>query len=213
MGDERVALFGGSFDPIHHGHLIIAQAICEQLGLDRVIFLPSADPPHKPKGLAATIEHRMEMVRVAIAGHPRFDLDDFDARRAGPTYTLDTVRHFAAATDAPSQLCWIIGSDSLAELHTWHRAAELVDACDIVTAARRGSISPDIELQHPMFTPEQVARLRDNVLQTPHIDISSTDIRQRVADGQSIHYLVPNAVGHYIAEHELYRGLTAERAD
>ncbi len=208
-----VALFGGSFDPIHTGHLIIARSVAEKLDIERIVFLPSGNPPHKPTGLAAGIDHRIEMVRLAIADEPLFTLDEFDARRDGPTYTLDTIRHFAGQVSHAEKLVWIIGADSLVALATWHRAAELVDACRIVTAVRPGWTSPDLSVLKPTLTNEQVAKLRSQILETPCIDISATDIRHRVRNNASVNYLVPDAVRRHILENGLYREGETESAD
>jgi nicotinate-nucleotide adenylyltransferase len=202
---RRIGLFGGSFDPIHNGHLIIARAIAERVDLERVILLPSKRPPHKQAERLADADHRAEMVKLAIQGEPLFEFSDFDLAREGPSYTIDTVMHFRQRRGAEIELCWIIGADSLSELGTWRRVGELVDACRIITAARPGST--DIQWQHfgTLLNEEQIARLKAGVLETPEIDISSTDIRHRLADGRSIRYLVPESTQQYIQEHHLYR--------
>lgn len=210
---DGVALFGGSFDPIHHGHLIIARSVAEKLALDRVVFLPSGNPPHKPTGLETDIDHRIEMVRLAIADEPRFALDEFDARRDGPTYTIDTIHHFSKQLYNPEKLFWIIGADSLVELATWHRVADLVDVCQIVTAVRPGWTSPDLSVLKPKLTDKQIAKLQNLILETPHIDISATDIRKRTQSQYSINYLVPDAVRQYIIKNGLYRDKRTEPTD
>ncbi|MDO8630201.1 MAG: nicotinate-nucleotide adenylyltransferase [Phycisphaerales bacterium] len=202
---ERIGLYGGSFNPIHCGHLIVARSIRERLDLGRVVFLPSRHPPHKAEGGLAAAEHRSEMVRLAIAGEPGFEFSDYDLTRDGPCYTIDTVFHFLARFGPGVELSWIIGGDSLAELPTWRRTRELVDACRIVTAARPGVGGVDWEALGKLFDDVQIQRLRDGVVDTPMIDISSTDIRCRTRDGRSIRYLVPDCVRDYIDEHGLYR--------
>jgi len=205
---RRVALFGGSFDPIHIGHLIIAQALTERLKLERVLFLPSARPPHKEDRQLASSEDRATMVQLAIAGEALFAYSDFDLTRHGPTYTIDTVTHFRAELGADVELHWIIGADSLAELATWRRVADLIDACRIVTAARPGSQpgEPLWTALGPALGDARIAKLRAAVVDTPRIDISSTDIRRRVAEGRSIRYFVPDPVAEHITEHGLYSG-------
>ena len=135
---ERIALYGGSFNPIHSGHLIIARAVAEQLDLTRVILLPSKHPPHKQAEALLDAAHRAEMVRLAIPDEPLFEFSDFDLTRDGPSYTVETVAHFRKSLGAAVELFWIIGADSLAELSTWHRVCDLVDTCRIITAARPG---------------------------------------------------------------------------
>lgn len=202
---QRVGLYGGSFNPIHHGHLIVARAVAEQLRLDRVLLLPSARPPHKGDRKLLEATHRAAIVKLAIEGESLFEFSDFDLTREGPSYTIETVAHFREALGPHVELHWIIGADSLAELTTWYRVPELVDACRIVTAARIGWDTIDWTPLRAVLNAAQVAALQDGVLTTPRIDISSTDIRRRVRDGQSILYLVPDSVRLYIEHHALYR--------
>jgi len=202
---ERIGLFGGSFNPVHCGHLIIAQSIRERLDLARMIFLPSRRPPHKTDEEMLAAEHRAEMVRLAIAGEPSFECSDYDLTRDGPCYTIDTVHHFRSLLEAGTELFWIIGGDSLAELPTWRRARELVDACHIVTAARTGVAAVDWAALRSTFDDVQIAKLRGGEIDTQLIEISSTDIRRRVREGRSIRYLVPDAVHDYIVQQGVYR--------
>lgn len=221
---SRVALYGGSFNPVHHGHLIIARSIAEALGIDEVILLPSRVPPHKmaqvevaqvevaqgnvaqgkaAQGLAKT-EHRMEMVRLAVAGDPLFSVSDHDATCAGPSYTVNTIEYFRKQLSQDAEIVWIIGADSLLELHTWYEVATLVARCRIVTAHRSGSPLGSLDALAQMIGPEKTRRLLDDVIDTPHIDISSTQIRNRVKENRSIRYLVPQNVEEYIRQHGLY---------
>jgi len=202
---QRIGLYGGSFDPIHHGHLIIARSVAEQLGLTRVILLPSAQPPHKEAHALSPAVHRQAMTEAAGADEPLFELDVYDLTRSGPSYTVETVAHFRGRFGDEAELYWIIGADSLAELTLWHRTADLVDACQVVTARRGGGPPPDWDQLRQMLTAAQVEKLRAGLVDTPVIDISATDIRQRVRAGRSIRYLVPGAVRAYIEEHQLYR--------
>jgi nicotinate-nucleotide adenylyltransferase len=202
---KRIALFGGSFNPIHNGHLIIARAIAERLRLERVILLPSKRPPHKQAVPLLDPRHRAEMVRLAIQDEALFELSDFDMTREGPSYTIDTVAHFHEELSPDVELHWIIGADSLAELSTWHRASELVDSCRIITAVRPGSADIDWQELGTLLTEEQIARLKAGVVQSPMIDISSTDIRERVRQGQSVRYLVPDQVWKYLDKNGLYQ--------
>lgn len=202
---EQIALYGGTFNPIHNAHLIIARVIAERLELDRVVFLPSARPPHKGTDTLVAPAHRAEMVKLAIQDEPKFEFSDYDLARDGPTYTIDTVMHHRKSWGESARLCWIIGADSLAELITWRRVQALVEACDIITAARPDSQEiPWDQLRH-VLTPGQIAKLQSGVLRTPLLEISSTDIRQRVSRGMSIRYMVPDQVRAYIGLHSLYR--------
>ncbi len=203
---QSIALFGGSFDPVHCGHLIVARCLAETLGLHRVILLPCARPPHKSAGTLADGDHRAAMVRAAIADEELFAFSDFDLRREGLAYTIDTVEHFRGEFGPGAKPAWIIGADSLSELTTWHRAGALVDACRIVTALRPGSEAINWAHLRATFSAEQITSLQNGVVSTPLIDISSTEVRRRVREGRSIRYLVPDTVREYIAAHRLYEG-------
>ncbi len=201
---KRIGLYGGSFDPIHHGHLSIAQAVADQLNLDEVLFLPSAQPPHKTNVRLLATKHRAEMVRLAIADFPLFSLSDYDLNRLGPTFTIDTIKHFRQISDPDTALYWIIGADSLAELPTWHRIAELVDMCQIVTAARKTAEPIDWNRFRPLLNERQIESLSRGILDTPIVDISATDIRSRLAKGSRAEDLIPQAVNQYILHHGFY---------
>lgn len=200
-----VALYGGSFNPIHHGHLIVARAMAEQRRLDRIIFLPSATPPHKQDETLADPVHRAAMVALAIENEPRFEMSDFDLTRTGPSYTIDTVDHFRGTLGDDVPLRWIIGADSLNDLTSWHKVGALVDNCQLLTAVRGGSETIDWETLRDTLSESQVEKLRNGVIKTPRIDISSTDIRHRAEQGESIRYLVPEVVDQYIQAHAIYR--------
>lgn len=201
---RRVGLYGGSFNPIHVGHLIVARSVAEQLALERVDFLPSAAPPHKrPLDLIAA-EHRATMVRLAIAGEACFAASDIDLVRPGPTFTIDTIRQWKSA-HPDCEPVWIIGGDSLVELPTWRDAGQLVDECRIVTATRPLECDLDWLPIEKALGHSRADRLREGVLTTPVIDVSATGIRRRVGEGRSIRYLVPDAVADYIERHGLYR--------
>ena len=200
-----IVLFGGTFDPIHFGHLIIARSVGEQLAAARIIFIPSACPPHKSEAAITSTDHRLAMTRLAVDSEPGFEVSDCELQRSGPSYTFDTIAHFRRTLGNDAELCWIIGADSLGELVSWYRVGELVDACRIVTASRPGFDDPDLVALSTVLSEAQVARLRENVLTTPRIDVSSTDIRRRVAAGRSARYLVPETVRAYIEDNSLYR--------
>jgi len=227
---DKFLLFGGSFDPIHHGHLIVARYVAEFLGARRVILVPAASPPHKAPGLLAPASDRLAMCRLAVTGDPQFEVSDWETKEPGgrgavevstaqgqpgaptcaaeqprPNYTIYTVRHFREVLGVGANLYWLIGMDSLHELGSWHRAAELVDDCTIVTAARPGCEPPDGAMLARCFSPSQVEKLLGHIVDNPRIDIAGTDIRARVRAGRSIRYLVPDAVRSYIAARGLYQ--------
>ena len=203
---RRIGLFGGSFNPIHFGHLIPAQAAAEQLALNKLIFIPSAQPPHKPLPNLTPAADRLEMVRRAVADHPVFDVSDVELARSGPSYTIDTVAHFRRQFGLDVMLYWLIGADSLADLPLWHRAGELIDACQIVTLVRPGwSIDAAFARLAGKLSDERIGRLRSGLLTAPEIEISATQIRHRIASGKTVRYLLPSVVIHYIQERQLYR--------
>ncbi len=202
---QRVGLCGGSFDPIHHGHLVSARSIAERHRLDRLVLIPSARPPHK-QGIALTDPlHRLAMARLAVEGDGFFEVSDMEMRRAGPSYTFDTVTEFRKKLGPSDELFWIIGADTLPELPTWYRIAELVSLVRIVTATRPGWQPPDTEVLSRAIGIDRAQELLANCLPTPPIDVSATDIRARVKAGLSIEHLVPTAVASYIEAHALYR--------
>jgi len=183
----KLALYGGTFDPIHHGHLIMAREAVEQLGLDRVVFVPAAQSPFKPTQIAAPAEIRIEMVRTAIAGEQIFELDDSEIRRGGVSYTIDTVEA-AAARWPGAELWWLIGEDHLPKLPAWHRYEDLVKLVRFAVFARAGNGSNSHGFPRV----------------TRQVDISATEIRTRIARGDSIRYLVPETVRTLIEKHRLY---------
>ncbi len=201
---ERIGLFGGTFNPIHHGHLIIARSVRERLELDRLVFIPSAKPPHKQDERLAPAEARLAMVRLAVEGEPGFNVDDVEIRREGPSYTVLTVEAYHQRAGTSVELFWLIGGDTLPELATWYRIEDLVGMCRFVTAVRPGFESPDLTSLMERLPLPRVRQLESDILETPCIDISSTEIRRRIADGRSIRYLVPERVRDYVDEQGLY---------
>lgn len=201
----RIGLFGGSFDPVHVGHLMIAEHVREARELDRILFIPASTPPHKPGRRITSGAHRLEMLRRAVAGNPGFEVSDVELRREGKSYTILTVRELQAALPHDAHLCFIMGGDMVHELPTWYQAHQLVDLIDIVAVDRPGHTLGDLAALDAAFGPERVRRLRALAVPFPQIDLSSTLIRRRARKGLSIRYLVPEAVRQYIDEHGLYR--------
>lgn len=194
MKRPRIGILGGTFNPIHLGHLLIAQDALEQAGLTRVIFIPAATPPHKPLAGAVNGAHRLRMVKLAIAGDERFAVSDLEIRRGGRSYSVDTLA--ALKRQMTGQFYFIIGADSLNELHLWRDADRLVKLCRFIAVARPG------------YAPEparQLTGLRCQLLPGHACDISSRDIRARIAQTKSIRYLVPEPVRRYIERKKLYR--------
>jgi nicotinate-nucleotide adenylyltransferase len=186
---------GGTFDPIHIAHLVIAELALDILGVSRIVFVPSARPPHKPEAEVTPVEHRLEMVRLAIAGNPRLSLSDLEVRRPEPSYTVDTIRQFRRELGEDERIFFIMGADSLAQLSTWKDPHELAASCELVAFPRPG-------IDAAAIAPRFGGAVR--MLETPLMDISSSDIRARLRDGLSVRYLVPDAVRAYIEEKNLY---------
>jgi nicotinate-nucleotide adenylyltransferase len=198
----RLGLLGGTFDPIHVGHLLMAEMACDTLSLNRVLFVPAGDPPHKQELEKISAFHRRAMVELAIAGNPHFELSLVDLERPGPHYTTDTVRLIRAEYTLATDDCFfIIGGDSLVDLPTWHNPPELVTLCRLAVIHRPG-FRPDLPGLEAAI-PGIGARL--DWVEMPLIGISSSQIRARVQAGQSIRYQVVDAVWNYIDQHQLYR--------
>lgn len=205
MQHAGILLYGGSFNPIHNGHLMVARSAAKELGVARTVLIPSASPPHKVGGDLAAPEDRLEMARLAVAGEPALEVSDIELRREGPSYTILTVQAYRRELGGEVPLYWLIGGDTLPELVSWYRIGELVDICRIVTALRPGHESPDLSPLLACLKLTQIQRLREGILSTPLVDISATDVRRSVAGGRSIQELVPIGVGEYISKHGLYR--------
>jgi nicotinate-nucleotide adenylyltransferase len=212
----RVAVLGGSFNPIHYGHLLLADEILEQLGLDHVLFVPAAEPPHKPAGHLAPAADRFEMVRLAIAGHPRFGVSDVELRRSGPSYTVDTLEALAAGGDA---LFLVVGSETFLDLLSWREPRRVASLARLVVVPRAGSA----------FDPESAAAqkvLREIgvdggfvhadagrplpargvvVAHVTSLPLSASELRRRVREGQSLAFRLPPAAIDYIRARGLYR--------
>lgn len=200
----RLGVLGGTFNPVHLGHLIMAKDALEQFELSKVLFVPCAQPPHKSPTELAPARHRLAMLEAAVEGDLHFEVSDMEIQRGGVTYTIDTLR-VLAENNPEAEICFIIGADSLMELHLWKDISHLLKLCRIVTIARPGvdlAALHKLNLNLPDPWPE---RLLADVRSGHMIDISSTDIRYRVAEGMCIRYLVSPAVDMYITEHSLYR--------
>ena len=204
----RIGVLGGSFDPIHIGHLIIAEEARTRLSLERVIFVPAALQWLKKVPHAASPEGRLEMVRLAVASHPAFEVSDVEVRRPGPSYTVDTLALLQDRLGPAAELFFILGLDSLAELPQWHEPQRLLQLCRLVAVPRPGEASPDMGALEGQL-PGLRARLV-TLEGAPGIAVSSSVLRARLARGESVRYLVPEAVEEYIRREGLYRpGATA----
>ena len=195
----RIGLFGGSFDPVHNGHLAAARRAREAGGLDEVVFIPAAASPLKVGRMVAPDADRLAMLRLAIADESAFSVSDYEIAKAGVSYTIDTVRHFEAAWPGV-RLVLIIGADSLATLHRWREAEALAGLCEILTLARPGWPVDRV----PGFEGETAARLLAGVVEDFSQDVSSSEDRRRLEAGRSVDGIVPAAVAAYIRGKNLY---------
>jgi nicotinate-nucleotide adenylyltransferase len=185
-----VGLFGGSFDPVHHGHLIVGQVAAETLGLDTLRFVPALEQPFKRGRHAAPAEARAAMLDLAVAGYRGFEVERAELERPAPSYTVDTLR--ALRDREPGiELTLLLGADAAVDLRAWREATEVARLAEVVVFARPGSDVP-------------ASPLIRRVIRVPCIDISATEIRRRVRDRQSVRYWVPDAVAEYITRHQLY---------
>ncbi len=190
----RVGIFGGTFDPVHLAHLVMAEQCREQAKLDRVLFMPAARPPHKLDRTLTPLDRRIEMLQLATSGYPMFQVSEIEKNRPGPSYTADTLRQLH--TEQPDdELFLLLGSDTLRDLPRWYQPAQIAALATVLVVCRPQDVQ----------SPEPPAGFRCQTIASPLLDISSRDLRRRVADGRSIRYLVPRAVECYIETHGLYK--------
>lgn len=194
----RIGLMGGTFDPVHLGHLFIAEMAREEFGLDRVIWLPAGDPPHKKGYRVTPQEHRHAMVLLATASNPDFEVSRWELERSGPSYSIDTILHFREVCPG-AELFFITGADAILEILTWYRHDEVIRSCRFIAVTRPGY---DLNRLSAVLPPEYLSQI--DLLEAPGVDISSTDLRARIRTGSSIRYLVPELVATYIQKHRLY---------
>ena len=197
----NIGIFGGTFDPIHIGHLVVAEEVRSRLNLSEVLFVPAGQPWLKVKGPISPVEHRAEMVRLAITDKPYFKLSTMEIERAGPTYTVDTIAELKTQLGAGDELFFILGWDNLAQLPRWRQLSRLITMCHLVAVPRPGYPLPDLKSLEAV-----VPGLSEKVIlmDKPEVDISATEIRERIPRGLSINHLVPEAVEEYIKQHKLY---------
>lgn len=197
----KIGLLGGTFDPIHIGHLIIAQEVRVRLDLDKIVFMPASHPWLKIDREITDARHRLAMIKLAIASDSCFEISTAELDRPGPTYTVDTVEALKAESNPTDELYFIVGSDALADFPRWKEPERVVSLCQIVQVERPGSSNIDLAALKPLI-PGVSSCLRP--VDVPQIDISSTAIRERVMMGYPIRYMVPFGVEAYIHEHGLY---------
>jgi nicotinate-nucleotide adenylyltransferase len=196
----RIGVLGGTFDPPHYGHLILGEQARDQLALKRVLWVPAADPPHKQNQRISAISHRLQMLSLALADNPAFEISKVDVERPGPHYTVDMLDLLQARYPA-AELVFLIGGDSLRDILTWHEPEGIVARVEMGVMGRPGMDTNLDELAKAVPGLEE----RLSFIETPLIQISGYDIRRRVAEKKTIRYLLPYKVHSYIYEHGLYR--------
>jgi nicotinate-nucleotide adenylyltransferase len=200
----RLGLFGGSFDPVHFGHLILAEFCRETARLDQIWFIPAAKPPHKQDRPLSPDADRLAMLNLAMAGHESFVVSPLEVDRGGVSYTVETLQ--AIRQQHPkAELFLLMGADMLADLPNWREPAEILRLATPLVTRRAGEPEPDVSCLSAFLPPERIATLRSEIVPMPLIEISSSELRRRVAAGQSIRFQTPRAVEEYIRTHGLYR--------
>lgn len=204
MGNEniRVGIMGGTFDPVHYGHLVTAEGARCEFSLDQVLFLPSGRPPHKTTKQVTATEHRYMMTVLATLANPYFEVSRIDIDREGISYTIDTLRILREQYGASAELFFITGADAIFEIVGWKDSDEYLKIAHFIAATRPGFSLEELPLATRNWVGQHHERF--HVLQVPAMAISSTEIRERVRSGNSIRYLVPEQVDHYIRRHSLY---------
>lgn len=214
---KPIGILGGTFDPIHYGHLRLAEEMLELANLSKICFIPTGMPPHRDAPQVPA-QHRSAMVQLAITDQPAFVLDDREVRRLSPCYTVDTLRELRAELGIAQPLCLLMGGDAFLQLHTWHEWEQLFELAHIVVGYRPGftleerihGATEDLQKNYHVrlcaadgLSQQPCGGIAE--LAIPKLEISATDIRRRVAEGRTIRYLLPNAVADYIHQHHLYQ--------
>lgn len=205
----RLGIFGGTFDPVHYGHLLLAEACREQCRLDELWFVPAAVPPHKQERTLSPAKDRVEMLRLAIAGHSSFSVSILEIDLGGVSYTVKTLEAVHSARPE-AMLFFPMGADSLRDLPTWREPRRICELAIPIIVRRAGSPEPDLSALATLALPERCAEIKGYQIEMPVIELSSTDIRGRVSKGQSIRFRTPRAVEKYIETQGLYRSLARQ---
>jgi len=205
MTQRKIALFGGTFDPIHLGHTTVTDYAAEHIGAEKTVFIPAKRSPLKDLFPEASNEDRFAMIALATAGNKKFQLSDYELKKPGPSYTLETVRQFQTDYGSGTLIYWLVGADSIDELSHWYGIIELIDECNLSVMHRAGCKPPDFAKFEALWGSGRVEKVQRNVIQTPLIDISSTEIRKRLAAGQDVTDMLHRPVADYIRKHGLYQ--------
>ncbi|QDV27346.1 nicotinate-nucleotide adenylyltransferase [Aureliella helgolandensis] len=201
---QRVGIFGGTFDPIHLGHLLLAEVAADSLELDEVRFVPAAISPLKTHQRPIDDKHRLEMVRLAIGGNSRFRVDDREIRRGGTSYTVDTLAELRQE-NPQTEWYFLMGADSLVDFHSWREPERICQLARVIVLSRGGQAAPDMQLLAPYLPESQRADLASHCLTMPQVDVSSSAIRESLRQSRSVRYQLHPAVAAYIQAQQLYR--------
>jgi len=200
----RIGIFGGSFDPVHYGHLLLAESARECCQLDEVWFVPAANPPHKQGNEIARADHRVAMLQLAIGGNEALRVSCIELERGGISYTVQTLRDISNQRPE-DELFFLMGADSLADLPGWREPAEICQLATPIVVRRAGSPEPSFAVLQDLVGEDRVTAIAAAQFEMPVVELSSTDLRVRAAEGRSLRYRTPRAVEAYIAEQHLYR--------
>ena len=200
---KRIGIFGGTFDPVHNGHLLLAESCCEQIQLDEIRWIPVTISPHKQTLSVSSGTHRIEMLRLATGGNPAFVVDPIELDRGGVSYTVDTLTDLSAKQPDAAWFL-LMGADALAGLHSWHRPEEILRLAMPVVVERPGASEVDYRSLANLVTPDRLQEIQSLRVRMTAVDISSSQLRAKAAAGMSLRYQTPAAVGEYIRQHKLY---------
>lgn len=205
MDQRTIALFGGTFDPIHLGHTTVAAHAIEHIAAEKIIFIPAKRSPLKGFLPKVSDVDRFKMITLAIADQKNFEVSDYELKKPAPSYTLETVMRFQRDYGDEATIHWLVGADGVGDLIYWHNVVDLIDACNLTTMYRAGCEPPNFAKFEDIWGRRRVEKLRKNIVQTPLIDISSTEIRTKIAAGQDASDMLHSAVWRYISENGLYQ--------
>jgi nicotinate-nucleotide adenylyltransferase len=209
MTKRKIVLFGGTYDPIHLGHTAVAASAGEKIGAQKVIFIPARRSPLKAFFPQAGDEDRLKMVKLAIADNQSLEASDYELRKSGPCYTIETVKHFENVLGDDVSIYWLAGADNVEDLAHWYAITELIDRCNLCVMWRGGCRKPDFSKFVSLWGRQRAAKMQENIIETPLVDICSTEIRKRLSSGGDISGMVNPKVLQYIREKDLY-GVKAE---
>ena len=204
MNNKKIILFGGTFDPVHLGHTTVAKSAAEYIHAERVIFIPAKCSPLKSLSPRVGDNDRLKMLNFAIEGQEKYEVSDYEISKPAPSYTLDTVRYFQSIYSSEYTLYWLVGADSIDDLIYWHRITELIDECNVSMMYRAEYDKPDFSKYKDVWGMERVEKLQKNIIPTPLVNISSTEVRREIASGADVTQMLDKTVFSYIKENKLY---------